>query len=351
MNILTGDSTTASNIHSFSHPSQSDVQAVKALLDEQASHAKYAAYYYAMNFMFLPESSHIAKNGNDEIAAAITGMYDFQFKTLLVTHIATALERCNAETRKELLLTNFKAAADKGAETVSATLDIDPDQELADAVTEAAHVIGLNSEINFRGVRHDQPDSIDLPEAFDNASVSRDDIIYRHPTLADAHGMWSLVAGINYAAKVDPNKSGLDLYGLSNYERLCRDTPETCAVAEHDGRIVGFATGFMMPHDGLRGLFLWQTGVHEGYQGKGIGTKVEQLVLDRVKPDHAMWTVEGSNGAANRTAEKKAIYMNMGYEQPGAITTETLGNGHEAEVMYLVAPDNVRPQVRKLLLG
>ncbi len=319
---------------------QSDVPTLKNIMDDAAPDARYAKYYFAMLAAFVPELSVIARGGNGTVIGGLNGLYDAQFRTLLLTHIVCCLKN---ESQRQLLFRQMldhvcANASDRGVQKISATFDLLEEPVLESTIEEVASRYGLETRVVFQNgaLNRPVPQLPDFGRGYDFAAVAREDIQYRHAKVGDAHAVWSLVTEIHREAEENPEKSGLDVYALSNYERLFRDTPETCAVATYQGQVVGFATGFMMLHEGKKGLFLWQTGVHEDFQGKGIGTRVERLILDDIRPDHAMWTVEGSNIAANRTAEKKADYMGMVYKIPGAIGRDALGE-HEEEQIYVTA--------------
>ncbi len=328
----------------LSNPHETDALSVKRLVDKQSPNALYAAYYFAMNFLFNPFTSVIAKDDSGETLGAAVGMYDFKFKTLILSHITTALE-LTAENAKQLkndiVMTAFEQAAKRGAKEVSAHLDIDEDQDIVDAVINAAGTFGLTTTLSFNGSDDREQQRIETPVGLDT-----DKIEYRHPTEDDARALWSLVL------KIGEESGGLDRYALSNFERLCRDTPETTMLAVIDGHIVGFATGFAMNNDeGKKGLFMWQTGIHPAYGRKGIGSKVEIELIDSFQPEYLHFTVEASNPSANKTAVGKSKYLNMPYDNPGAIESETISvdpaHPHEAEVIYTVAPDGYAPALQR----
>jgi GNAT superfamily N-acetyltransferase len=320
---------------------QSDVKGFTKLMNNQAPHAQYANYYFAMLAAFLPDTNTVLKNDSEVIIGGYSGLYDLEFRSLLLSHIAVDLEDKVQRNMalKDLLGESFKIAAGNGLSSVKAELDSPSDQDIEDVFYQTANKAGLSASISFRGADHIKPSLPDFGDGFDSSDVRREDIEYHQACEDNAYAVWSLVNDIHDQAVADPNKSGLDVYGLSNYERLFRETPQTSAVATYKGKVIGFATGFGMKEEDQRGLFLWQTGVHSDFQGKGVGTQVERLILNTVKPDYAMWSVESSNGAANRTAQKKAEYMGWVYKKPGAIGEEALGC-HEPEIIYVTAPSD-----------
>ena len=306
----------------------SDAMPLKNLVKGQTPDWVYAAYYFAMTSLFIPGSSHIARAPDGSVIAATTGMFDFKFKTFLLSHyVRSADEHIN----RSLLRKSFDAAAAAGATKVRANLDVPEDADLAREIRTATQESGLALGLSFRLSGQRAQEINPAPAGLDTGRL-----LYRNAQVEDGPQIWSL------ARKINRESGGLDLYALSNYERLCRDLSETCSVAEIDGHVVGFATGFMMP-DEKRGLFLWQTGLHPDYQGKGIGSKLETFLIDTIKPNYLKFTVEASNGAANRTAQKKAEYMELPWNNPGAISSDDLGGNHEAEVIYYVGYPPSRP--------
>lgn len=58
-------------------------------------------------------------------------------------------------------------------------------------------------------------------------------------------------------------------------ERYLRRNPDTCFVAEENGRIVG---AILAGHDGRRG-FIYHTAVHAGCRRRGVGTRLAERAL------------------------------------------------------------------------
>lgn len=97
---------------------------------------------------------------------------------------------------------------------------------------------------------------------------SATDIVIRNPETADGARIWQLVKD---AGTLDLNSSYL-------YLLLCRDFSPFCAVAERNGKLEGFVTGFTPP---LRPnvWFLWQIGVAESARGEGLASRLAFHVL------------------------------------------------------------------------
>ena len=325
---------------------EQDALSVQSLINAQAPQAPYASYYPAMFANFVPDTSVVAKDKTGNVTGAVLGMYDWQLKTLIVSHVVTALTDISERHRQvsQMLKKAFGDAAAKGVTSVVAHLDMTPDAGLERILEREASRAKVSSHIEFNGQTDQQPDAFIPPDKKAVISALKADpgaITYRHPTLEDARALWSLVMYIN------KELGGLDRYALSNFERLCRDTPETCMVAEYDGKIGAFATGFRIPDEtGEKGLFMWQTG--SLLPGAGYGC--EERLLDELQPDYLSFTVEGDNGAANRTAVKKAEHLKVAWSNPRAIPTEALGNGHKPEVIYTVGSEETIQRVDAKLL-
>ncbi len=83
---------------------------------------------------------------------------------------------------------------------------------------------------------------------------------YRPPRLSDGPAVHTL------ARRCEP----LDLNSPYSYLLLCTDFAATCVVAERDGDLVGFVSGYLKPAD-PRGLFIWQVAVSPAARGLGAG--------------------------------------------------------------------------------
>lgn len=110
---------------------------------------------------------------------------------------------------------------------------------------------------------------------------------------------------------VDDSESGI--------ARFLDRNPETCFVAEHDGKISGV---IMAGNDGRRG-FIYHTAVHPDYHRQGIGsalvsaalealqtlgiTKVALVVFGRNTDGNAFWEKQGFTVRTDLTYRNKAL--------------------------------------------
>ena len=78
---------------------------------------------------------------------------------------------------------------------------------------------------------------------------------------------------------VDDSREGI--------QRYLRRNPQTCFVAEEDGKIIG---AVMAGHDGRRG-FIYHTAVRSEYQGRGIGKSLVERAMDGLEQEGIHKTV------------------------------------------------------------
>lgn len=72
----------------------------------------------------------------------------------------------------------------------------------------------------------------------------------------------------------------VDINSPYSYLMLGEYFAENCAVAEREGRLVGFVTGFTPPED-PETLFIWQIAVDESVRGLGVGSRLLDDVVGR----------------------------------------------------------------------
>jgi len=72
----------------------------------------------------------------------------------------------------------------------------------------------------------------------------------------------------------------LDLNSRYFYLVQCTDFADTCIVAERDGEVVGWISGYRRPgHPNV--LFVWQIAVHPDARGHSLGTRLLRALLSR----------------------------------------------------------------------
>lgn len=131
-------------------------------------------------------------------------------------------------------------------------------------------------------------------------SLSLSDFTYRTPTDEDGAAVHELIASCD---PLDENSRYCNLLQCSHFQ-------DTCLLAEQDGEIVAFVSGYKLP-DRPDTLFIWQIAVSQQVRGQGLATKLLaallQLHADSVS--HLHTTITLSNKASWRAFEKLADYL------------------------------------------
>lgn len=114
---------------------------------------------------------------------------------------------------------------------------------------------------------------------------------------------------------------------------------EHCLVAEDDGRVAGFVSGFLDPRDPST-LFLWQIGVAPTAQGMGLGARLLRAFAAR--PAHAGATALETTIAIDNAASE-ALFRAFAREQGAAFTERgrypsDLLDGHTCEIVFRISP-------------
>lgn len=106
--------------------------------------------------------------------------------------------------------------------------------------------------------------------------------------------LWLCTPGMGLN-NVDDSRAGIDKY--------LRRNPDTCFVAEEDGRVVG---AVLSGHDGRRAL-IYHLAVREDHQRRGIGEKLLDETLRALRDEGILkvaLVVLGNNGKGNTFWEK-----------------------------------------------
>lgn len=92
----------------------------------------------------------------------------------------------------------------------------------------------------------------------------------RRPGAEDGARVWALVRA---CAPLDENSLYANLLQCSHFR-------ETCVLAEQNGEIVGWVSGYLRP-DASDTLFVWQVAVAASARGQGLGLKMLRSLLAR----------------------------------------------------------------------
>lgn len=155
-------------------------------------------------------------------------------------------------------------------------------------------------------------------------------INFRKPIVADGAAMWRLVK----------DSGVLDVNSAYLYLLLCKDFSDSCIVADQDGQLVGFATGYRPPgRDDA--IFLWQIGIDGSMRGQGLGKRLlAQFVRNAQAAGASMLetTISPSNAASQALFRGLARDLETGCRVEPCFRVDEFPSGHEAEDMYRIGP-------------
>ncbi|NLO21956.1 MAG: diaminobutyrate acetyltransferase [Syntrophomonadaceae bacterium] len=153
----------------------------------------------------------------------------------------------------------------------------------------------------------------------------------RSPRIEDGGAVWQLVK----------ETRSLDLNSPYSYLILCKFFNKTCVVAEHNGQIVGFISGFNPPEK-PDVLFIWQVAVAESQRKKGLGLRMLKTLLKRPECKEVQFlelTVNPSNHPAISLYAKLARDMETSYTISECFSKDMFPAGnHEPELLYRIGP-------------
>ena len=114
-----------------------------------------------------------------------------------------------------------------------------------------------------------------------------DDIQFRLPTKEDGAAIHDLVAA---CPPLDPNSLYCNLLQASDFA-------DTAIIAERDGEIVGWISGYRPPAE-PETLFVWQVAVSEKARGVGLGKRMLTALADRTGARTMRTTITPDNEAS-----------------------------------------------------
>jgi len=107
--------------------------------------------------------------------------------------------------------------------------------------------------------------AVDAPRAKGSKTVT-----FRAPRKSDGARIWALIRSIE---ALDDNSMYCNLLQCSHFAG-------TCALAEIDGRPVGWISGYLPPEKPDT-LFVWQVAVHPDARGQGVAKRLIHELLRR----------------------------------------------------------------------
>lgn len=163
-------------------------------------------------------------------------------------------------------------------------------------------------------------------------SAEQGDLLLRQPRIEDGAAIHELIA----------SSPPLDVNSTYAYLLLCHHFRDTCVVAELDGKLVGFISGYIPPAQSDT-FFVWQVAVHADARGRGLGVSMLRFLLQSQHSGHIRYldtTVSPSNQASRAMFARLARDLETDLsEQP--LFPQTLfgsGAGHEDEMLLRLGP-------------
>jgi len=153
----------------------------------------------------------------------------------------------------------------------------------------------------------------------------------RQPDIDDAVRMWEIAR----------DSQVLDLNSSYAYLLWCRDFRDTSVVAEQDGRVGGFVTGFVRPED-PRTVFVWQVAVDESLRGRGVAAAMLNDLLDHLALQGVTrleTTISPGNDASRALFSSVARMRYVDITKRELFTTSHFPDQHESEELYIIGDD------------
>ena len=157
------------------------------------------------------------------------------------------------------------------------------------------------------------------------------DVTYRTPSIEDGAEIWKMV---DEAAALDANSS----YA---YFMACRNFAATSVVAEVDGEVAGMVTAYPLPADPQR-LFVWQVGVRDAFQGRGIARGMLEYILGREECAAVRYietTIAPDNEASEALFSRIAANFNAAIDVKEIYKDELFPDAeHQIERLFVIGP-------------
>jgi L-2,4-diaminobutyric acid acetyltransferase len=152
----------------------------------------------------------------------------------------------------------------------------------------------------------------------------------RTPKVSDGVRLWEIAR----------DSQVLDLNSSYAYLLWCQDYSETSVVAEVNGRVVGFVTGYLRP-DLPDAVMVWQVAVDADQRGLGLAGKMLSQLMDRLQPrgiTSLHTTISPDNAASVALFSALADRRGMSITKENFFSPADFPDEHQPEDLYIVAP-------------
>ena len=129
----------------------------------------------------------------------------------------------------------------------------------------------------------------------------------------------------------------LDENSTYAYTLWAKEFAGTSVVAEVEGKVVGFVTGFIRPSEPDT-IFVWQVGVDADQRGKKLAARMLHAILDRLDAQvvRLRTTISPDNEASQRLFGAVARDRGKELVREDYLQAADLGEGHEPEDLYSI---------------
>lgn len=165
-------------------------------------------------------------------------------------------------------------------------------------------------------------------------TTAPDAVALRSPKVSDGVRLWEIAR----------DSQVLDLNSSYAYLLWCKDYAETSVVAEVDGRVVGFVTGYLRP-ELPDVVMVWQVAVDADQRGLGLAGKMLSQLMDRLEPRGITTlhtTISPDNEASVALFTALAERRGMSITKESFFSPADFPDDHEPEDLYAVAPRRPR---------
>jgi len=162
-------------------------------------------------------------------------------------------------------------------------------------------------------------------------------IVIRPPRPTDGAFVSALIAN---CPPLDQNSLYCNLLQCSHFSG-------TSALAEQEGNVIGFVSGYQLP-DEPETLFIWQVAVDCAARGQALGRRLVFDILSRpvcASISRLKTTVTQSNSASWAMFEKIAAALHTPYQRTLLFDRDHhLGGNHDSEFLISIGPFQVPSQ-------
>lgn len=156
---------------------------------------------------------------------------------------------------------------------------------------------------------------------------THDGTVFRQPEVSDGLRMWEITRDTGV----------LDENSTYAYTLWAKEFAGTSVVAEVEGKVVGFVTGFIRPSEADT-IFVWQVGVDADQRGKKLAARMLHDILDRLDSQvvRLRTTISPDNEASQKLFASVARDRGKELVREDYLQAADLGEGHEPEDLYSI---------------